>query len=29
MTIYFDKYTLAVNFAAVDPARFEQRPLAR
>jgi Polysaccharide lyase len=25
MTIYFDNYTLADSFAAVDPARFDQR----
>ena len=29
MTIYFDNYTLADSFAAVDPARFDQRPTAR
>jgi hypothetical protein len=25
MTIYFDNYTLADSFAAVDPARFDQQ----
>jgi hypothetical protein len=29
MTIYFDNYTLADNFAAVDPARFDPLPPAR
>ena len=29
MTIYFDNYTLADRFAAVDPARFDQKPLAK
>ena len=30
MTIYFDNYTLADSFAAVDPARFDrQQPASR